>query len=316
VKTLRFFLGLAIAGSFLGAQGPQPDGPLRGEIHAAHGLPRNDLVVELRSTSGSGRAVRAEVGPDGTFELRGIDPGTYDVVVRTQAGAVLQEQAVDIATLASPVVIELTETKVQRPASGPVSVAQLSSPPPKQARKMAVRALNLSNAGEHAKAAAELEKAIQIAPEFADAHNDLGVQYVALGRHEEALAQFQAAVRIAPGMSRAYSNLAWVLLKLGRPADAESTARHAVELDPANLRAHLILGSLLAVQPQRREEAVRELRLAVPEAPSALLKLAGLYASAGESRKAEEALQQYRQRQEQPAPEGAWDSSAFRRGPR
>jgi len=107
------------------------------------------------------------------------------------------------------------------------------------------------------------------------------------------VAQFQAAVLIAPGMSRAHSNLALALWKVGRLTDAESAVRHAVALDPANLRAHLILGSLLAGQAQHREEAVRELRLAVPEAPSALLTLAGLYARAGESEKARAAFEQY-----------------------
>ena len=159
--------------------------------------------------------------------------------------------------------------------------------------KLEAHAMHLAGAGQHAKAAAELEKALQIAPEFADAHNNLGVQYVALGRHEDALAQFQAAVRIAPGMSRAHSNLALALWKVGRPADAESAVRQAVALDPANLRAHLILGTLLAGQARHREEAVRELRLAVPDAPSALLTIAGLYARAGESKKAQAAFEQY-----------------------
>ena len=41
-------------------------------------------------------------------------------------------------------------------------------------------------------------------------------------------------------------------------------------------------------------EVRRELRLAVPEAPSALLTLAGLYARAGESERARAAFEQYR----------------------
>jgi tetratricopeptide (TPR) repeat protein len=302
VKILRFLFGIAIAGSFLRAQGPQPDGPLRGEIRASNVSLRDDLVVELRPTSaGSGHDLRTEVAPDGRFEIRGLEPGIYTVVVRTRSGAVLQQQTLDIAAVAQPLVIELAEPKGGRPPSGPVSVTELSHAPPKQAVKMAAHALHLSDAGQHAKAAAELEKALQVAPEFADAHNDLGVQYVALGRHEEALGQFQAAVRIAPGMARAHSNLALALWKLGRAAEAESSVRRAVALDPASAKAHLILGTLLAGQAQHREEAVRELRRAAPEASSALLMLARLYARAGESGKAQDALQEYRRREGQPA---------------
>jgi Flp pilus assembly protein TadD len=295
VKILGFVFGLVIAGCFLCAQGPRPDVSLRGEIRVSNVLLRDDLVVDLRPTfAGSGHDLRAVVASDGTFELRGLDPGVYNVVGRTRSGALLHEQTLDIAALAQPLVIELAETKGERPAGGPVSVTELSHPTPKQAMKLEAHAAHLAGDGQHAKAAAELEKALRLAPEFADARNDLGVQYAALGRHEDALAQFQAAVRIAPGMSRAHSNLALALWKVGRLTDAESAVRHAVALDPANLRAHLILGSLLAGQAQHREEAVRELRLAVPEAPSALLTLAGLYARAGESEKARAAFEQYR----------------------
>jgi Flp pilus assembly protein TadD len=295
VKILRFVFGLAIAGCFLCAQRLQLDGPLRGEIRVSNVLLRDDLVVDLRPTFvGSGHDLRAVVASDGTFEIRGLDPGVYNVVVRTRSGAVLHEQTLDIAALAAPLVIELAETKGERPAGGPVSVTELSHPTPKQAMKLEAHAMHLAGGAQHAKAAAELEKALRIAPEFADARNDLGVQYAALGRHEDALAQFQAAVRIAPGMSRAHSNLALALWKVGRLTDAESAVRLAVALDPANLRAHLVLGSLLAGQAQHREEAVRELRLAVPEAPSALLTLAGLYARAGESEKARATFEQYR----------------------
>jgi tetratricopeptide (TPR) repeat protein len=305
VKILGFVLGLAITGCFLGAQGPPLDGPLRGEIRVSNAVLRDDLVVELRPTfAGSGHDLRAVVASDGTFELRGLYPGIYNVAVRTRSGVVLQEQTVDIVAQASPLVIELRDTKGGRPAGGTVSVVELSHTTPKPAMKLEAHALHLAGDGQHAKAAAELEKALRIAPECADARNDLGVQYAALGRHEDALAQFQAAVRIAPGMSRAHSNLALALWKVGRLTDAESAVRLAVALDPANLRAHLILGSLLAGQAQHREEAVRELRLAMPEASSALLMLARLYARAGESEKAQEALQEYRRREGQPVAEG------------
>ena len=126
MKTLRFVLGLALAVRVLCAQAPQQSGTVRGEIRASNAMLRDDLVVELRPTTGPPvRDERADVARDGSFELRALDPGTYSVVVRTLAGTVLQQEIVDIAPRVQPLVIELAQPKEQRPASGPVSVTQL-----------------------------------------------------------------------------------------------------------------------------------------------------------------------------------------------
>ena len=49
--------------------------------------------------------------------------------------------------------------------------------------------------GDPATGIALIRKAVAARPDYAEAHNNLGVQLIALGRKDEALASFRAAVR-------------------------------------------------------------------------------------------------------------------------
>jgi tetratricopeptide (TPR) repeat protein len=59
-------------------------------------------------------------------------------------------------------------------------------------------------------AADSYSKAILIYPEFADAHNNLGVVFKAMYRLDEAAAEFLLAINLNPALSEAYYNLAQV----------------------------------------------------------------------------------------------------------
>jgi Flp pilus assembly protein TadD len=65
-----------------------------------------------------------------------------------------------------------------------------------------------------------LEKAIEIDPTNAQAHNSLGVNLAKEGRLEDAALHFREALRIRPGDMPATTNLAWVL-----ELERERTAR-------------------------------------------------------------------------------------------
>ena len=224
--------------------------------------------------------------------------GQYDVAVSGLDGRALGQEIMATGPSESAPDIELPQRKDERPG-GVVSVTELLHPPPKSAVKSVEHAAQLSEAGRREEAAAELEKAVQTAPEFAAARNNLGVQYMYLRRYEQAVAQFEAAARIAPG-ARVFANLAIALDKSGRPAEAEQAARRAVWLDGGNAKAHLALGCLLAPKGRSRQEAVRELTLAAGEEPSAYLVLANVYTTAGETQKARESLDAYRSKPQKP----------------
>lgn len=132
-----------------------------------------------------------------------------------------------------------------------------------------IAAQTLSEAGDFSAAAKELQKAIQIAPAYNEAHNNLGVQYIRLKRYDGALAEFEEALRTGPESSALGCNMAAALMSLGRLDEAEKTVRRALALDPRNLRAEYLLGRILMLRPERRSEALQHLQRAAAEISNA-----------------------------------------------
>jgi tetratricopeptide (TPR) repeat protein len=59
-------------------------------------------------------------------------------------------------------------------------------------------------------AIAQYAKAVEINPDYAEAHNNLGVALLQKGLMYQAIEQFEEALRIRPDFSRAQDNLARV----------------------------------------------------------------------------------------------------------
>jgi tetratricopeptide (TPR) repeat protein len=72
----------------------------------------------------------------------------------------------------------------------------------------------LLQAGRNAEAIAQLEAAVRIKPNYADACNSLGAALYHAGRTREAIAQFAAALRIRPDYVEARKNLERMLSQL------------------------------------------------------------------------------------------------------
>jgi tetratricopeptide (TPR) repeat protein len=60
--------------------------------------------------------------------------------------------------------------------------------------------LALANAGRWDKAIAEFEHAIQLRPDYADAHFRLALALWQAGRHDEAISQREEALRLDPSL--------------------------------------------------------------------------------------------------------------------
>jgi tetratricopeptide (TPR) repeat protein len=103
-------------------------------------------------------------------------------------------------------------------------------------------------------------KAVEAAPEWVEAHINLGTSLYQLNRMEEAREEFAAAVACEPTNALAEFNLGCVLEQLGHPDDAIKHLLRAVELAPALADAHLNLA--LAYERQGRpQETIRQLSL-------------------------------------------------------
>jgi protein O-GlcNAc transferase len=132
--------------------------------------------------------------------------------------------------------------------------------------------------GEFGSAEEALQREVRAHPDFADAHNTLGVALVNQGRQEQALAAFLAALRIDQRHAEANNNAANALCELSRSEEAIPYLRRAVEAKPGLADAHHNLG--LAMQSlQRHEEAIASFARAVAIAPQMPYALGSLVRS-------------------------------------
>lgn len=105
----------------------------------------------------------------------------------------------------------------------------------------------------------ECQRALQIRPDYAEAHNTIGMIRNRQGRFDEAIACYREAARYAPSYPEAFHGLADVCLKQGRLAEAEQAAREAVRLWPMHVGALLTLASALHTQG-KLDEAIATYR--------------------------------------------------------
>jgi Tfp pilus assembly protein PilF/4-amino-4-deoxy-L-arabinose transferase-like glycosyltransferase len=144
--------------------------------------------------------------------------------------------------------------------------------------------VGLEEAGRTADAIAEYQAAIALYPDFALAHNDLGLIYGEQGRLAEAATELQQALRFDPTYAKAENNLGVVLSQQGQTAQAASHFERAIQLDPRYADPHRNLAQMLAAAG-RIEEALAEYQQAVALAPDDATvrnSYAGLLARSGQ----------------------------------
>jgi len=134
-------------------------------------------------------------------------------------------------------------------------------------------ALAVQNAGDAARSATMLRKAIRLSPDDADARLQLGSVYLSQKRHEEAEQIFRETLKIDPDNVAGIRQIVQCLQHTPETrTEAETLLRHAIELDPDNAAIWIQLASIYANDYERYEEAeeafIRGLELA-PESPSA-----------------------------------------------
>lgn len=281
------FVVLLCGGSVCSAQIP-----LRGEILASPGANYSQLSVQIEILGSAGTSQHVVVESDGSFMFRNVAPGNYRLRILDAAGEEITSEWLSVLP-GVPVSVRLPEQKVERPSGASVSIERLGHQPSRRALRAFLEAQKLSEANAHERAAAALEKAIALDPEFIVAHGNLGVQYALLKQYDRAADEFRTAIDLDPATAQHQSNLALVLLNLGQSAEAEEWARHAVELDSANGKAHYALGCVLLTHPETRPAGIQELRLATREFPKAHWTLAEVYRVTGQKELATEEMRQY-----------------------
>jgi tetratricopeptide (TPR) repeat protein len=126
----------------------------------------------------------------------------------------------------------------------------------------------LLEAGEIEPAIERFRESLRLAPDFLDAHNNLGSALGMTGRNEEALVHFRAALREKDAADIRH-NLAFTLAKLGRVDEAIGEYEAALRLEPER-HATLVMLARALVFRGRLSEAEARLGRAVALAPADL----------------------------------------------
>ncbi len=138
--------------------------------------------------------------------------------------------------------------------------------------------------GDWAVALAYVEQARRSDPENPGLVSGEATCLLHLGRLEEAVLRFQEAAELAPDSAEAANNLGVALALAGALTEAEAAYRRALELDPEHRPAWKNL-ALLFLGQDRVEEGVPILAALVQSDPTdveALVMLAGCYEEAGD----------------------------------
>jgi tetratricopeptide (TPR) repeat protein len=260
VRLLTGLAGVLCFGLWTPGFSQPVDFTVKGELRSEEPRHYSEYVVQLVDPLHRNSFSRIDVRNDGSFEVRNVPPGDYMMIVSTLAGQSVLEQTVSVNPYSGPLTVRIPSTSGKtQPGAHTISMKQLLHPPSKRAFHSFVEAQKFSSSGDYTRAVAALEKAVQDSPDYAEAHINLGAQYVRTGRPQAAIAELNRAMEIAGPSAIALCDLSSAQIRLGLRDQAIASARASLKMDNSFLPGHLMLGSILVVDPATRAEGMQHL---------------------------------------------------------
>jgi predicted O-linked N-acetylglucosamine transferase (SPINDLY family) len=152
----------------------------------------------------------------------------------------------------------------------------------------------LEAGGQGDEAIAAYRRAIQIEPDYVDAHFSLGIVLQAGGHRDEAIAAYRQAIGIRADYAEAHSNLGIALVDAGQRDEAIAAYRRAIGIKPDYADAHYNLGVALQAKGER-DEAIAAYRQAIALKPDLALAHNNLGNALKDMERLDEAVACYRQ---------------------
>ena len=140
----------------------------------------------------------------------------------------------------------------------------------------------------------ELDRAVELNANDADAHDWLSHYYIAMGQVDSSLAESRTALEIDPLGHLRRAHMAWHLLYARQYGEVIERSRRLIEQDPGMIGVLFFLGKAYERTGKLREARASFEKLAeeMQRTPEALAALAHLYAVSGERRKAQDVITQ------------------------
>jgi tetratricopeptide (TPR) repeat protein len=276
---------------------PSSDGnnQIQGRIYLPSGQSASTktIKINLESVSEFG-AMSTAADPDGSFRFRGLQAGSYTVVV--DAGKEFEKAR-------EPVNFEREASRGGRTIQVNIQLhfkVDSSNPAfaniPDKALNLYQKGSAAARKGDAKSAVASLSEAVAAYPNFPIALTELGSQYLILKQLDKAGETFEALLKLKPQDPAAHLNLGIVLFNQKKFDEAEAHLRKAIELKSAGPTSHYYLG-LTFISLKKYGDAQKEFEATVANGGENLALahkyLGGLYMSAGKSREAADELDKY-----------------------
>jgi len=200
----------------------------------------------------------------GNFDFRSVPPGAYVISINLDGYEPVRQTVEVFGSLGNPLVtIVLSkpafDTRPQATgldADDPdtVDISQMKDALPKRAVQDYEKALEEKQKGRIDSAVKLLEEAIQVAPTFFHAHNNLGILYQSMKRYADAEREYKRSHELNPKVDRPLVNLGSVYIEQSglEKGDREAAGKlldraldaleEAVKLNPRSTSGYFLLG--------------------------------------------------------------------------
>jgi tetratricopeptide (TPR) repeat protein len=245
-------------------------GVISGTVYyAGSHKPVENITVELQSPEGGLISPQSTTGT-GFFEFRNLSRGIYVVSIRVQGYEPVSE-SVDLSfTSDRGMEIYLTPRRDNAPGPKPgptVSSHELTMSP--KARELVESGKRKLYQDKDVHGALEdFQQAVQIAPDYYEAYNQMGMASLSINERQDAEKSFRKSIELSGDKyGDADVNLGAMLLDKGDNPGGEKLLRHGVQLNPNSFLGYYELGRAQLNQ-QRIPEALKSAQQARSLAPN------------------------------------------------
>lgn len=214
--------GSVLEGKVVTPSGTQPTNPVRVKL-TFNGRPIHETFTDL----------------SGRFTFPGLRSGTYQLTAEGD-GLTFETTAVsaDIPAFGGSGQSFTQDVQLRpishKPNTGPGVVNAFTQNVPAAARQALDAGLKLAGEGKTPEAIENMRKAIQLFPEYFDAHLQLGNVFLKTDQLQNAIAELDKAREINPNDERAYQSFGLLLMKQRNYAVAVAVFAEATRLNPEN----------------------------------------------------------------------------------
>jgi predicted Zn-dependent protease len=276
---------------------------IEGVVWDPYRRPVRDLYVELQDEDYVAIA-RSRTDSAGRFTFNNPAGGRYNIKVLTSGTNYLEYtesvQIMSVVRGASDTVyldiyLKFDKRKVNSNAAEITEVVFVQDVP-EEARKLYKRGVK----DLHEKSDlgfSELEEAVKIFPNYFDALNILGREYVAIKEYQKSLAYLIRSIDVNQRSFSSFYALAYACFQLNHRPEALEAARGATMLQPGSVNAQLLYGTLLRLDRSydKAEKALTTAEKLSKDRPVPEIhwQLALLYNKLGRNQEAADELEAY-----------------------